>query len=90
MTGAVLSEAGFSECARDAACAADFNRWAWTMIGTGVLGVAWVAISVAATVHIVYSQTVGDRRAGWLFAVWVLPFIGPVAWWVESIRAARR
>ncbi len=90
MTSAVLAEAGFSECARDAACAADFNRWAWTMIGIGVLGVSWVAISVAATVHIAYSQIVDESRFRWIAAVWLLPFVGPVVWWVWAIHEAWR
>lgn len=93
MTVAVLAEAGLSECARDTACSADFDRSVYELlVKLALLGVivTWFAISVAATVHIAYSPTVGARSAGWISAVWLLPFVGAVAWWVESIRAARR
>ncbi len=90
MTGSVLAEAGFSECAKNAACSADLNREIWLYLAPGIIFVAWVAVSVAATVHIAYSQTVGEWRAGWISAVWLLPFVGSVAWWVSAIRAAWR
>lgn len=89
MTGAVLTDV-VMECGKNVACNPEPDRGlgAWFFLAPGIIFVAWAAISIAATVHIAYSQTVGERRAGWISAVWLLPFIGPAIWWVAAVHAA--
>ncbi|MYR08072.1 hypothetical protein GTV32_17975 [Gordonia sp. SID5947] len=76
----LLAEAGLSECARDAACSADFNRPFYIAFALLVLFSVWITVSAFATVDIISHRLDLQRSAIWLTVVWILPIIGVVAW----------
>jgi uncharacterized membrane protein YhaH (DUF805 family) len=76
----LLAEAGLSECARDAACSAEFNRWFYSAFACLVLLAVWITLSVFATVDIAQRRLGRRRTATWLVVVWLFPIVGAVAW----------
>lgn len=76
----ILAEAGLSECARDAACSADFNRPFYIAFALLVLFSVWVTLSMFATVDVVVHRLDRRRTLAWLGAVWIVPIVGAAAW----------
>ncbi|RPA19865.1 hypothetical protein [Gordonia sp. OPL2] len=79
----LLAEAGLSECARDAACNADFSRPFYIAFGLLVLFSVWIVVSMFASVDIVVRRIGLQRSAFWLAVVWIVPIGGVLAWLVR-------
>ncbi len=84
----LLAEAGLSECARDAACSADFNRPFYIAFAMLVVFSVWFTLSMFATVDVI-SRHIGFRRSVmWFAVVWIIPIVGAAAWRFGSARRA--
>ncbi|MED5803042.1 hypothetical protein VX037_18620 [Gordonia sp. Z-3] len=83
----LLAEAGLSECARDAACSADFSGPFPIGIALLILLPVWFTLSMFASVDVI-SRHIGFRRSViGLGVVWIIPIVGVVVWH-SSRRAA--
>ncbi|MGW8815028.1 hypothetical protein [Gordonia terrae] len=86
MWAVLLAEAGLSECARDAACSADFNRPFYFAFAMLVLFSVWSTLAMFATVDVI-SRHLGLRRSvTWLGVVWVVPIVGAATWRLSRSR----
>lgn len=87
----LLAEAGLSECARDAACSADFNR-PFYIAGLIVLAILWLASCLSATVLVERTRLTPKSRRRWIAAIWLVPFVGSAALLLveAAARVARR
>jgi hypothetical protein len=90
------AEAGLSECAKDAACSADFNRPFYIAFAALVLFSVWVTLSGLATVDVMSDHLGFSRSLAWLGVVWVVPIAGAAVWrlsrwrWLIGDRASPR
>jgi hypothetical protein len=85
-----VAEAGLSECARNDGpdCMPGFGAFLITSALAMALVAIWIFIAVAVTGSIVTATPLPRRhRVFWLLAVWGLPFVGAVLWWLRSRRA---
>lgn len=76
----LLAEAGLSECARDAACSADFNRPFYIAFASLVFFSVWVTLSMFATVDVASRRLGLQRSVTWLGIVWIVPVMGAAVW----------
>ncbi|MFC9981204.1 hypothetical protein [Gordonia sp. NPDC127522] len=76
----LLSEAGLSECARDAACSAEFNRPFYIAFAALVLFSVWLTLSMFATVDVASRHLGPQRSMMWLCIVWIVPILGAAIW----------
>lgn len=83
----LLAEAGLSECARDAACSADFNR-PFYIAGLVVLAGVWLFTCVLATVLARRPRLTATSRRRWIAVIWLLPFVGSAVFF--CVDAAKR
>ncbi|GAB04401.1 hypothetical protein GOAMR_19_00880 [Gordonia amarae NBRC 15530] len=80
---------GLSECARDAACSAEFNRSFYIAFALLVVLSVWITLSMFATVDVVSNHLGLQRSLVWLGVVRAGPIVGAVVWRL-SRRYARR
>lgn len=76
----LLAEAGLSECARDAACSADFNRPFYIAFALLVLFSVWFTLSMFATVDVVGHHLGLRGSLSWVGVVWLVPVVGAAVW----------
>ncbi|MFT4396670.1 hypothetical protein ACLTEW_17220 [Gordonia lacunae] len=82
----LLAEAGLSECARDAACSADFNRPFYIAFAALVLFSVWVTLSGFATVDVISNRLGFLRSLAWIGVVWIVPIVGAAVWRLSRWR----
>lgn len=88
MNLSLLAAAGLQDCV-DAGmddCMPGFGGFllASGLVLVGVL--VWLPLAVHATTSVVLSPTGVLRGVGWVAAIWVIPLLGVVAWWVSERR----
>jgi len=87
MVADYVAEAGFSECARtDMDCMPGFGIFLVELALAGAATVLWLALAVSASVAILSSSTPIIRRALWVAAVWLVPLVGAIVWFIHAHR----
>ncbi|KQR98517.1 hypothetical protein ASG12_08745 [Williamsia sp. Leaf354] len=85
----LFAEAGLSECARDAACSAEFNHSVYILLAKAAVAGLWFVTTFAATVSVGLSDMEPRRSGLWMLAVWFVPFMGQAFWWRHRRRLIR-
>ncbi|GAB2640869.1 PLD nuclease N-terminal domain-containing protein [Prescottella soli] len=81
----VLAEAGLSECVRtDMDCMPGFGLFLAMWAVAGLLLMVWPAAALYATVAVVSSKLGVTRTVLWILAVWILPLLGVMVWFVHA------
>ncbi|QDQ90640.1 hypothetical protein FND50_07430 [Rhodococcus sp. WB9] len=86
-----FAEAGLSECARENMdCMPGFGTFlVLSLLTLFTIGMAF-AISMSATLSIVLARPGVLRGALWFVAVWTVPLLGAVAWFLSERRRTSR
>lgn len=83
----VLAEAGLSECVPAGVCP-EFGRGLATLVALwgliAVLVVVWLIGAQVATMGVIEARTGVAWAVLWILAVWLLPLVGLIAWFVRS------
>ena len=84
MIANLLAEAGLSECARAGMDCPGFGIGPVEIVIVGILAIAWLMMAASATVAILSSKLPARERMLWLVAVWVIPVVGGVMWFIHA------
>lgn len=86
----LFAEAGLSECARAAACSAEFDRPFYIAGALGIVAV-WLYSSLYATVSVERTKRPIVSKRRWVAVIWLVPFAGSAAWfWSDTAARVAR
>lgn len=79
-----LAEAGLSECSRAGTECPGFGVGPLEIAVVGILAIALLMVPASATVSILSWKPPARERMSWLVAVWVIPVVGGVLWFINA------
>ncbi|WP_411194337.1 PLDc N-terminal domain-containing protein [Rhodococcus erythropolis] len=80
----LLAEAGLSECSRAGTECPGFGVGPLEIAIVGILAIALLMVPASATVSILSWKPPARERMSWLVAVWAIPVVGGVLWFIYA------